>query len=155
MHAYVRQPMVGQAANWDADAVKLCVATDLSPSAEAAVQLALRWAKPLGASVVLLHVVHDPELAPALGSDVPGDLARAKQALQQVAAQAEVPCRVDVRAAEDVVSTIVQVAADCAYLFVGSHGKSGFQRLRLGSVATSVLQRSRVPVVCLPATSSS
>jgi nucleotide-binding universal stress UspA family protein len=148
---YVRRPLARRRVAAQNAEVELCVATDLSPSADPAVQLALRWAERLGASVLLLHIVHDPELAPAFTSDVPGDVARARAALQQFAAGVLVPCRVEVRTADRVADAIVEAGSACAYLFVGSHGKSGFQRLRLGSVATSVLQRSRVPVVCLPA----
>lgn len=131
--------------------VELCVATDLSPAAAPAVDLAFHWARALQAKVVLLHVVHDPVLAPALSNDVPGDVAAAKIQLQKrAAADGDVACRLDVRSAEDVVTAIVEAAAKADYLFVGSHGKSGFQRLRLGSVASAVLRRSKVPVVCLP-----
>ena len=132
--------------------VELCVATDLSPAAEPAVALAFAWARKLGAELVLLHVVHDPELAPALTGDAPGDVAAGKRQLQALAdANPDVRCRIDVRMAEDVVAAIGAAAAGAAYLFVGSHGRSGFQRMRLGSVATAVLRRSTVPVVCLPA----
>ncbi|MBL8728352.1 MAG: universal stress protein [Planctomycetes bacterium] len=131
---------------------ELCVATDLSPASTPAIDLAMRWARALPATVVLLHVVHDPVLAPALGNDVPGDIAAAKVRLQQLAGAApDVTCRIVVRAADDVVGTIVAAAAGSHYLFVGTHGRSGFQRLRLGSVAAAVLRQSHVPVVCVPA----
>ncbi|MFN9274537.1 MAG: universal stress protein [Planctomycetota bacterium] len=130
--------------------MELVVATDLSPAAAPAVDHALRWAKQLGANVTLLHVVHDPELAPALANDVPGDVAAAKRALGAIAAQSAVPCRVAVRTADDVAAAIAAAARGAAYLFVGTHGRSGFQRLRLGSVATKVLRQSPAPVVCMP-----
>ena len=128
----------------------ICVATDLSSSGAAATDLALSWAKAHGADLRLLHVVHDPELAPALGDDVPGDVARAREQLQRLADDAEVSCEVDVRTAEDVADAIVAAAKDCCYLFVGSQGKSTFERLRLGSIATAVLRKSGTPVVCCP-----
>lgn len=132
--------------------VELCVATDLSPASTPAVELAVRWARTLRATLLLLHVVHDPVLAPALGNDVPGDVAAAKLQLQRLAnAAPDVTCRIDVPAAADVVAAIVTTAAAAHYLFVGSHGRSGFQRLRLGSVAAAVVRQSRVPVVCVPA----
>jgi nucleotide-binding universal stress UspA family protein len=131
--------------------VELCAATDLSPSATPAVELAFRWAKALGGSVLLLHVVHDPVLAPALANDAPGEAAAAKRELQQLAEHYAVPTRIDVRTADDVGKAIVEASAKCDYVFVGSHGKSGFQRLRLGSIAAAVLRHSHVPVVCLPA----
>ncbi len=130
--------------------MELCVATDLSPSSRAAVDLVLSWAQKLGASVRLLHVVHDPVLAPALSNDVPSDVARADEALRAIAARAPCPCKVDVRTAEDVAGEVVTASKRCAYLFVGSQGKSAFERLRLGSIATAVLRKSHVPVVCIP-----
>jgi nucleotide-binding universal stress UspA family protein len=134
--------------------MELVVATDLSPASHPAVDHALLWASRLGASVTLLHVVHDPELAPALSNDVPGEVAAAKRALGAIAARASVPCRVDVRAADDVAAAITAAARGAAYLFVGTHGRSGFQRLRLGSVATTVLRQSPAPVVCLPSSTT-
>jgi nucleotide-binding universal stress UspA family protein len=130
--------------------MELVVATDLSPASTPAVDHALQWAQKLGASVTLLHVVHDPELAPALATDVPGDVANAKRALDAFAAQSAVACRVDVRTADDVASAITEAARGSDYLFVGTHGRSGFQRLRLGSIATRVLRQSTAPVVCVP-----
>jgi nucleotide-binding universal stress UspA family protein len=130
--------------------MELVVATDLSPASTPAVDHALQWAQKLGASVTLLHVVHDPELAPALVTDVPGDVAEAKRALGAFAAQSRVPCRVDVRTADDVAAAIADVARGADYLFVGTHGRTGFQRLRLGSIATKVLRQSPAPVVCVP-----
>jgi universal stress protein A len=129
---------------------RLCVATDLSPAAAPAVAMARHWAERLGAEVMLLHVVHDPELAPAFTADVPGDVAAARKELQALAGTFRVPCHIDVRTADDVAVAIAQAARGCDYLFVGSHGRSGFQLLRLGSIATKVLRQSQVPVICLP-----
>lgn len=136
----------------DNTAVQICVATDLSTSGLVAVNHAMTWADSMSARVLLLHVVHDPELGPAFGDDVPGDVAKAKEALGEIARRAPVACTVDVRTAEDVAGEIVKAAkdADCAYVFVGSQGKSAFERLRVGSVATAVMRHSSVPVVCCP-----
>jgi len=131
--------------------VELCVATDLSPAAAGAINLAFEWAKRLGARVRLIHVVHDPDLAPAFASDVPGDVINAKRELEALAAVAGVPCATEVQTAEDIVSCILAVSTSSDMLFVGSQGKSFLQRLRLGSVATDVLRKSKIPVVCLPA----
>ena len=130
--------------------VHICVATDLSGSGEATVVRALAWAAKMQASVRLVHIVHDPELAPAFSDDVSGDVQRATAQLQQVADGAAVPCQVDVRQAEHIADEIVAAADGCGYLFVGSQGKSAFERLRLGSIATRVLRHSTVPVVCCP-----
>lgn len=130
--------------------VKLFVATDLSPSGDAAVATAMAWARRLGAELTLLHVVADPVLGPAFVDDVAGDLERARAALTAVAAAADVPCQVVVCAAEKVVDGILAACAGADYLFVGTQGKSAFERLRLGSVATAVMRGIAIPVVCVP-----
>jgi nucleotide-binding universal stress UspA family protein len=131
--------------------VELCVATDLSPAATSAVRLAFEWAARLGASVRLVHIVHDPELAPAFASDVPGDVEEAERQLEELASAAGVQCVVDVQTAEAVAAGILAASSKSDLLFVASQGKSLLQRLRLGSIATEVLRQSHIPVVCLPA----
>ncbi|MFK7739583.1 MAG: universal stress protein [Planctomycetota bacterium] len=132
--------------------MEIFVATDLSDSGRAATENAQQWASKLGAGLTLLHVVPDPVLAPAFTDDVAGDVAKARNELEQIAAAspADVTCRVDVRTAEDVAAEIVSASKDADYVFVGTQGKSAFERLRLGSVATQVLRLSQVPVVCIP-----
>lgn len=131
--------------------MELCVATDLSPAAAGAARLAFDWAKRLGARVRLVHVVHDPDLAPALTSDVPGDVVRARAELAAMAASSGVPCETEVRTGEDIVACILAAAGAADMLLVASQGKSFLQRLRLGSTAANLLRQSRIPVVCLPA----
>ncbi len=79
-----------------------------------------------------------------------GAVAAAKRALDAFPAQSAVSCRVDVRTADDVAAAIAEAARGADYLFVGTHGRSGFQRLRLGPVAAKVLRHSAAPVVCVP-----
>ena len=100
--------------------MKLCVATDLSPSGTAAVERALAMAKQLGGEVLLLHVVHDPELGPAFSDDVPGSVERARAELDGIAKAADVPCTVDVRTAESVADAILTASKGCDYLVVSS-----------------------------------
>jgi nucleotide-binding universal stress UspA family protein len=87
-----------------------------------------------------------------LTSDVPGDVAKARAALERAVKRLGegLTCRAEVRTADDVAAEIVKASAAADYLFLGSHGRSGFDRLRLGSVAMSVLRHATVPLVCLP-----
>ena len=110
----------------DTPRMLLCAATDLSDSGLVAVRHALEWAR------------------------VGGDVERARATLQRLADEHEVASDVDVRAAEDVTAEILRATGDCDYVFVGSQGKSAFERFRLGSVATAVMRQSSVPVVCCP-----
>lgn len=131
----------------------IVVATDLSPAAAAAPVVAHEWARRLGAGLALLHVVHDPVLAPAFAQDVAEDVRAAQVALEQLACMLpDVAVAREVLSAEEVVPAIVdyvrQQRAD--WLFVGTHGRTGLQRLRLGSVAAQLVRQSPVPVVCVP-----
>lgn len=131
----------------------LLVATDLSPAAAAVPAIAREWARRLGAEIALLHVVHDPELAPALAQDVGGEIRSASAALDRLAlAMPDVAVTRDVVTAEDVVGAILDFAQQrgAAWLLVGTHGRSGLERLRLGSVAASLVRRCRIPIVCVP-----
>lgn len=130
--------------------MQICVAVDLSPAGQAVIDHAIVWAKAHGAELLILHVVHDPELAPAFTGNVLDDVQNAEAALREIAAKAPVECSVKVLTAENVADAIVATAKDASYIIVGSQGKSAFQRLRLGSIATAVLRQSRVPVVCCP-----
>ncbi len=130
--------------------VQICVATDLSESGKAATEYALTWARSMSARVLLVHIVHDPALAPALSDDVQGDLTHARAELEAVAADCGLPCEIIVDRAEDVCAAIVEASKSSDYLFVGSQGKSAFDRMRLGSVAVSVMRSSAVPVFCCP-----
>ncbi|MGK0352929.1 MAG: nucleotide-binding universal stress UspA family protein [Planctomycetota bacterium] len=125
-------------------------AVDLSPAGQAVIDHAIAWAKAHVAELLILHVVHDPELAPAFTGNVPGDVQRAEAALRDLAEKAPVKCLVQVLTAENIAAAIVAAAKDSSYIVVGSQGKSAFQRLRLGSIATAVLRHSHVPVVCCP-----
>jgi len=51
--------------------------------------------------------------------------------------------------AESTAHKIVEVAAEhqCDLIFMGSHGRSGWGQLLLGSVTNKVLQHSRIPVL--------
>jgi nucleotide-binding universal stress UspA family protein len=43
--------------------------------------------------------------------------------------------------------TLVEVSEDAALLVVGSHGRTGWRKLMLGSVADAVVQHATCPVV--------
>lgn len=132
----------------------IVVATDLSPAAQLACQRAAFWARRFDCDLHLLHVVHDPELAPALAADVPGEVQRARAMLERLKAHlGHRAIQVHVLTAEDPAAAIVAFAANCRaeWLFVGTHGRTGVAHLLLGSVAARIARTSSVPVVCCPA----
>jgi nucleotide-binding universal stress UspA family protein len=44
-------------------------------------------------------------------------------------------------------ATLVEVSVDASLLVVGSHGRTGWRKLMLGSVADAVVQHAACPVV--------
>ena len=54
----------------------------------------------------------------------------------------------DGQAAAEIVDQAISMNADL--LVIGTHGRSGFERLLLGSVAEKVLRKARCPVLTVP-----
>ncbi len=137
------------------DGPVILVATDRSAGGDRCLAPAVRLALGLGGRVVLLHVVSDPMLAPALSSNVAQDALDARSALEAKAREHKgCAIAVDVRSGESVVDTILHAAEEhgAGFLLVATQGKSAFQRFRLGSVAEGLVRRSPIPVIVLPAT---
>lgn len=133
--------------------MSIVVATDFSANAAAMCALAANWARRLDLDLVLLHVVADPELAPALTQDVHADVQEARQRLDALASglPAGTRCGVEVRTADSVAKGILHRLADrVQWAFLATSNRSLLDRLRLGSVAVAVLRASPVPLVCFP-----
>ncbi len=139
----------------------ILAAIDFSPCSERALLWAARTAKLFDAPLIVLHVVHDPESAP-------GYYQRSKKRKKYLR-------RIEEAAAEMMsdflealekkypellngfqkrlviglpVTRILEVAGETqAQLVVaGSHGRSGFDKLLLGSKAQKLVQISPIPV---------
>lgn len=121
----------------------LLVPTDLSPAAERAFVPAAELALHHGATVTVVEVAADPE-APARGRVVAvdgpdgGDEAFDLVPVVDVAVEAS-----------DIAAALVEQArrTDADLLVMGTHGRSGFARLRLGSVAEAVARTAPCPVL--------
>ena len=143
------------------DVKHILIATDLSPESLIPCKPVAELARRLGAKVSLLHVVHEiimvPHghmLAPPLHSDDEKQRAHAKLALEeQAAALGE-----DIHAQSEVITSteVPKSIADYAQrhgvdlIAISTHGRSGFRRLALGSVAEAVLRHAQVPVITFP-----
>ena len=140
----------------------ILVPTDFSDGARAALRLASDLAQLHGAKVVILHVTELPPgldtgtmIAPAPGG-MPVtvvDFARepALSWMEQdrasfVDKKIDVVIRIEVGAAVD---TVLEAADDVGadLIVVGTHGRTGFAHLVLGSVAERIVRRSQVPVL--------
>jgi universal stress protein A len=120
---------------------EIVVATDFSEASEAAVRLAHGYAKVFGARLHVLHVTWPDErgltalfarLRAELGSTVPVMIATLHG-----------------DEAEEIVGYARQHDIDLVVL--GTHGRTGFTRALLGSVAERVLRTAPCPVLTVPA----
>lgn len=136
--------------------------TDLSDESRRAYPLACGLAKETGARITLLSVVEDLKVAPHGAPFAPpiGDPdapQEAQQLLEELAGErekldADLVVRCDTAIGEDLGATVAWYAAEhgCDLVVLSTHGRSGFRRLILGSVAESVLRHATVPVLSIP-----
>jgi nucleotide-binding universal stress UspA family protein len=139
------------------------VPVDFSPGSESAVREVERLVPAGGrATIHLLHVVEpigvNTGLPPALWTDVTGQIEEAaKEELQDVAARARK--RLDRHiAVQPVLVRDTPHDAICRYaqkvradlIVIGTHGRTGLQRVVLGSVAERVVRHAGRPVLAVP-----
>jgi nucleotide-binding universal stress UspA family protein len=144
---------------------RILVAVDGSPTSEHALRHAVGLAKGLSAALRIAHVVDMGvlPLAPELAIDI-GAISKARRAAgEQVIEKARESCRaggieVETRLLETgtPAQRIAALIADEAgawpadLVVAGTHGRTGVQRLLLGSVAEGIARVSRVPVLLVP-----
>jgi nucleotide-binding universal stress UspA family protein len=135
---------------------RILCAVDFSPASLRALDLAIRLASVNGARIHVLHVI--PRIVASL-LDVPITTSRwtadqeekAKRELpklKQRAIRAGVPASTEIRIGDidvQILKTVKDVRADV--LAIGTHGRRGFERWILGSVAERMLRHSRIPVL--------
>jgi nucleotide-binding universal stress UspA family protein len=140
---------------------RLLVPTDFSPTSAHALEYAVALARHSGAAIHLLHVLNYPvegaaspegywvglsELRDEMKKDATRQLAELAATLAGVTVTTEVlegnPARSIVQAAKD---------RDCQLIVMGTHGRSGFSHLILGSVAERVVRTAARPVLTVSA----
>lgn len=129
------------------------VAVDDSPPAEAALRFADdEWPD---ARLTLVHVVNPADAAATAEGGFPAgaerwyesELERAEELLGNVADSVarDVDTTVEVGSPADTICTFAEeIAAD--HVAIGSHGRTGIERVLLGSVAEGVVRGAPVPV---------
>ncbi|MEX1025717.1 MAG: universal stress protein [Planctomycetota bacterium] len=138
----------------------IVLSTDLSTEASRGFARVEALAKDVGARLTLLHVVEDhvvpptvaPYAAPAPVTDPHERMEEARRLLEfqrdEAGLEAELAVTVDSSAARGIVDYAQEAGADLIAL--STHGRTGFRRLMLGSVAESVLRHSPLPVLSFP-----
>lgn len=138
---------------------RILLPTDFSTAAAKAADVALLLTAPRGC-IELVHVYLPPSLMLPDGStfgptaqELVSATERAEQALADAAhtlAARAADVHIERRALMgDAADEIVRLAQSGNYdaIVMGTHGRSGWRRLLLGSVAESVMRRSPIPVV--------
>ncbi|HEU4742378.1 MAG TPA: universal stress protein [Meiothermus sp.] len=138
---------------------KILMPTDGSSCSAKAIEQGLELAKTLSAQVTFVYVVEDPtrtlwispEAVP-YGLELIEDLKKAGdvalEAALQLAAQAGVNAQSKLLEGKPI-DTILSEAKNHDLIVMGTHGRSGIDRLLLGSVTEGVLHRSEKPVLVI------
>lgn len=131
----------------------ILVTTDLSEPAALAYPVALQLARALRCELRFLHIVHRPLLTPAFTDSSEQERVEALAKLAALGANVSgVPVHGGVEIAEDVCAAIGAEAkrSEARFLVVAASGKSGWQKLRLGSVSRALVHAAPVPIVLVP-----
>ena len=127
---------------------EILVATDFSAAADRAVETAVELARRGGGRVFILHVY---ELSSFVSKDAARDIERKLAALCRRFDDAGVPFTTAWRAgvaADEVVAFAREIG--CELVVVGTHGRRGWDRFALGSVAERIVRMAPMPVLTVP-----
>ncbi len=135
---------------------RILVATDLEPSSDGALRVALDLARALDAELTILHVADVPTFAAAGMGETAGDLLTpvaeaAEERIGELVSQSRFRCRrvtgtVRLGApAEQILAAAEEAGADL--VVTGTHRRQGLAHAVLGSVAERVVRGARVPVL--------
>ena len=140
---------------------KILCPTDFSAASEHALQEAIDLAKVLNAKIKVVHVFQRP-IGIAL-EGAPVTIEAAEQFLEQAHAELQKSLQgvheswlakgvdLEVELIEGApYAAIVEEAAQCDLVVMATHGRTGFQRFVLGSVAERVVRTAPCPVLTIP-----
>ena len=142
----------------------ILIPIDGSPTSDHALQEALRFAQQQNAQLELIYVVENiyllsdelyinyAELLETMRSSGEKILAQAQSVAQKAGITAEVKLLEagGERIASVIVAEAVRWSADL--IVIGTHGRSGFSRLLMGSVAEGVVRTAQTPVLLIRST---
>ncbi len=144
------------------DTKKILLTSDLSEESLRAFLPMAHFAKAQGAQITLLHVVEDvpvvphgaPLAPPMHAPSIPAQLKDAEERIVEQASHMPEGLAVDthVITAPNVAEAVCEYSDEHGYdlIALSSHGRSGFRRLILGSVAEAILRHVLVPVLVFP-----
>ena len=136
----------------------ILVTTDLSPESLRPLQEAADLARKNGSRLTLLTVVHQVEGFPIDSPDVPEltdpdiepRLEAARESLRELTADVDdLDVQVAAIPAQKIPAAVETFATthDVDLIAISTHGRTGWRRLALGSVAEAIVRQSSVPVL--------
>jgi nucleotide-binding universal stress UspA family protein len=136
------------------NAQKIIFATDFSPGSQTTLAVASSLAKSTGAELLIVHCTVPPAVYG--GAEMVTHLGEMDEKLSRERLAAITPHDPAVRVrrellhgdpAKEVVDLARREKADL--IVVGSHGRTGLERLLMGSVAESIVRRASCPVLTI------
>jgi len=131
----------------------ILVPTDFSACSRFAFRLAAQLARAHGSRLVVLHVMEapDPMVAYSGRSEHERSVTRAR--LQEILGRYQVPegtagvdhVLVEGDTADEILRVVDEVG--CDLIVMGTHGRTGWDRILLGSIAERIVRRASCPVV--------
>lgn len=142
---------------------RILVPIDGSATSEYALDEAIKFAQQQSAQIKLVHVLEDiwyfdtesclnySELVDSMRRHGEKILKQAQNKLQQVGITAEIKL-LEARG-ERIANVIITEAKNnlANLIIIGTHGRSGFSRMLLGSVAESVVRVAHIPILLIRA----
>lgn len=152
----------------------IVIALDYNPSSQRLAEEGYAMAKQLGAEVYLVHVLADPtyyysrEYSPITGFSAfseleasaavtANELKNAAQEFLDKSKESLGDSAIKTILKEDDAATGILEAArdvDAAFIVIGTHGRKGWDKILMGSVAEKVLHHSDIPLYIIPARSA-
>ena len=132
-------------------AKNILVAVDFAPASDAALTYGRALARAFGATLHVFHVIENPFLRPTFGN--PDDIrANIRESLEarltdddRTALHARAVLETSDHPSEAIVGYATRAGIDLIVL--GTHGRSGMERVLMGSVAEHVVRNAPCPVL--------
>lgn len=133
--------------------------TDFSEYASRALDCSIELARAFGSAIWIVHVLEPPVLfggeltsSSLVGEVIKVQRERAQTELERAAQQCHTA---NVRAVAQLeigypANVLIQLSNEADLVVVGTHGRTGFQHLVLGSVAERVVRMAKCPVLVVP-----
>ena len=146
---------------------KICIALDISPSAEKIATLGYEYANALKAEVILVHVVYDAALYTAtydpimqydgvliknnleLVANIKEEAEKFLIATAKFLGEPDLETKVlDGDAHDELLNFAKTWNADL--LVIGTHSHSRWENVLLGNIATKIVKHSKIPILVVP-----